>query len=139
MAPSTGIDRLLATSAARQQWLATLTPAEQAELAAAYEERDIEYLRLSAAKRARGYGDCSKEWEEASRIASERAALRARTTARRTRTPRVFARKRESRPAGPRRAGSSSVTSGSDPGDPEPSSRRITVDDHYLVQSVVVA
>ena len=59
----------IARSERRQAALAALTPEQARARARMYEDEHKHYLRLSAAKRRKGYGDCSRELAAARRLA----------------------------------------------------------------------
>jgi hypothetical protein len=85
----TDLSRLVAASERRQAALAALTPEQAEERARYYDEQGKRYLRLSAAKRRQGQGDCSREMAAAERQAARAVFAPAVSTAapRRTHTP----------------------------------------------------
>jgi hypothetical protein len=112
----------VAKSERRQAALARFTPAQARAHAAYYRRRHKHELRLTAAKRARGYVDCSREFAIASRLAlrpRERRDHGAGTTTPATTTRTTFLRTARSS----RRSSSTSRDDG-EPPPPPPHWRR---------------
>ena len=69
------IRALVAASDRRKAITDAFTPAQASAHARFYADQHRHYLRLSAAKRKQGHGDCSRELAAASRIAARRVTV----------------------------------------------------------------
>jgi hypothetical protein len=102
---------VVARSDRKQAALASLTPQEAAGRERYYRELGRQYLRTTIRKRKRGHRDCRRELAAAERHAAAAVSTHPANGTPASQVPARAVRARE------RRAGSSSRTAGTDPGD----------------------